>query len=199
MELRKDFLKYENQEQDLGIRFSGLAQASASVYGSGETYGVARIGPYVTTKVRKWESSLGYMVGGVHGDSPFRFDKYRYGKSSIMINEKFNFNDIIALGFRAVISPKKDNIEHDLLTESRLYAIVGPQDLKVCLSYDFVRSMMHFDLLFLLGTDSSKIRFNKLTTKNIDGRNKRKHFEGREKVKIEKPANAENTENTESI
>ena len=187
MELRKDFFKRQNPEQDLEIRISGLGQASATVYGSGQTYGVARIGPYLTTRVKKWESSIGYMVGGVHGDSPFRFDKYRYGKNSIMLNEKFNFNDKIALGFRSVITPKKDNIEHDLLTEARLYAIVGPEDLKVCFSYDFVRSMMHLDFLFLLGTDSSKIKFNKLTTKNIDGRNKRDNFKNQERVKIVKP------------
>jgi len=187
MELRKDFFKYGNHEQDLDLRISGLAQASASVYGSGQTYGVARIGPYLTTRLRRWESSVGYMIAGIHGDSPFRFDKYRYGRSSIMLNEKYNFNDLIAVGYRAVITPKKDNIDHDLLTESRLYAIVGPQDLKVCFSYDFVRSMMHLDLLFLLGTDKSKIKFGKLSTKNIDGRNKRENFNNRECVKIVEP------------
>lgn len=104
-----------------------------------------------------------------------------------MVNEKINFNRLLSVGFRAVISPKKDNIDHDLLTESRVYAIVGPEDLKVCFSYDFVRSMMHLDLLFLLGTETTKVKFDKLTTKNIDGRNKRGKFSKREKVKIEQP------------
>lgn len=186
-EIRKQFFKFENKEQDLSIAFSALAQGAATLYGSGETSGIARIGPFVTTKVKRWESSLGYMFGGIHGDSPFIFDKYRYGKSSIMLNEKFNFNDKFALGYRAVVSPLKDNYEEDLLTESRFYAIFGPQDLKLCISYDFVRDIAHLDFLFLLGSDSSRIHFDKLTTKDADGGREKRDFYKSKPVKIEVP------------
>ena len=186
-ELRKQFFKFENKEQDMSIAFSGLAQGASTLYGSGETVGVARIGPFITTRVKRWESSLGYMFAGIHGDSPFVFDKYRSGKSSIMLNEKFNFNDKFALGFRAVVSPLKDNYEEDLLTESRFYAIFGPQDLKLCVSYDFVRDIAHLDFLFLLGSDSSRINFDKLTTKDADGGREKRDFYKSKPVKIEVP------------
>ncbi len=189
-EMNKSIFEYKNKEQDMGLRFSLLSQAQATIYGSGETVGVARFGPMVTTKVKGWESSLGYLIAGVHGDSPFIFDKYRYGKHSIMLNEKYNFNNKFAIGYRATITPLKDNYENDFLTESRFYVIFGPQDLKMILSYDFVRDIAHFDFMFLLGTESSKINFDKLTTKNIDSREqKRDFYRNAKRVKIEEPEN----------
>ncbi len=187
-EMRKDLFKYRNNEQDFGLRLSAIAQAAATLYGSGQTTGIVRIGPYLTTHLRKWESSLGYLTSGVHGDSPFTFDKYMYGKSSILVNEKFNFNNKFAMGLRATVSPKKDNYKRDLLTEARLYAIFGPQDLKLCVSYDFVRDIAHIDFMFLLGTKSSKIYFDKLTTKNMDT-NSNKDFYKSKPVKIVVPEN----------
>lgn len=187
-EIRKAIFKYENEEQDLSFMLSAMAQGSATLYGSGQTTGVARIGPVVTTKLKCWESSLGYLLAGTHGDSPFIFDKYRYGKSSIMLNEKFRLTDKFALGFRATVTPLKDNYEDDLLTEARLYAIFGPQDLKFVASYDFVRDIAHLDMMFILGTDSSKINFEKLTTKNFDGgEEKRDFYKNAKPVKIQQP------------
>lgn len=186
----KPLLKYENKEQDLSITLSGRAEAAATLYGSGQTTGVARIGPFLSTKVRRWESSIGYLISGVHGDSPFWFDKYMYGKSSVMLNEKFNFNNKFALGYRATVTPLKDNYQDELLTESRFYAIFGPQDLKMVISYDFIRDIAHFDFMFLLGSDSSKINFEKLTTQNMDGsKNKKDFYKNAKPVKIEKPEN----------
>lgn len=187
-EMRKTFFTYKNEEQDLSFSFGAMAQAAATLYGSGQVTGVARIGPIMTTKLKCWESSLGYLLAGTHGDSPFIFDKYRYGKSSIMLNEKFHVTDKFALGFRATVSPLKDNYEKDLLTEARLYAVFGPQDLKFVASYDFVRDIAHFDMMFLVGTDSSRINFEKLTTKNFDGgEEKRDFYRNAKPVKIQQP------------
>ncbi|MBR6298413.1 MAG: LPS-assembly protein LptD [Candidatus Gastranaerophilales bacterium] len=189
-ELRKKLFEYQNKEQDMSIKLSAMAQGAATVYGSGETQGIIRIGPYVTTKLRFWESSIGYMIGGIHGDSPFMFDKYRYGKQTVLLNEQIHFGDKFALGYRANITPMKDNIDDKLLTESRFYAIFGPQDLKLVLSYDFVRDIAHFEFMFLLGTDSSRINFEKLITKNIDGGNRKRDFYRYAKpVKIVEPEN----------
>ena len=189
-ELRKKIFEYRNEEQDLSMKVTAMAQGAATLYGSGQTMGVVRIGPYLTTKVRFWESSIGYMLGGIHGDSPFNFDKYRYGKQTVLLNEQIHFGDKFALGYRANITPMKDNIDDRLLTESRFYAIFGPQDLKFVLSYDFVRDIAHFEFMFLLGTDSSHINFEKLITKNMDGGNQKRDFYKYAKpVKIIEPEN----------
>ncbi|MBR1616885.1 hypothetical protein IJ670_01920, partial [bacterium] len=91
-ELDKKFFERKNKEQDLAVSFGTRLQGAATVYGSGETQATLRFGPYLRSKVKRWESGVGYLIGGVHGDSPFLFDKYMYGKSSITINEKVNFN-----------------------------------------------------------------------------------------------------------
>ncbi len=190
-ELRKKIFEYRNKEQDFSMRINAIAQGAATLYGSGQTMGIVRIGPYLTTKVRFWESSIGYMLGGVHGDSPFEFDKYRYGKQTIMLNEKIHFGEKFALGYRAFVTPMKDNIENEFLTESRFYAIFGPQDLKFVLSYDFVRDIAHFEFMFLLGTESTHINFERLITKNMDGgeNKKRDFYKYAKPVKIVEPEN----------
>ena len=44
--------------------------------------------------------------------------------------------------------------------------------------------------MFLLGSDSSKINFEKLTTQNMDGsKNKKDFYKNAKPVKIEKPEN----------
>lgn len=172
-QISKVLAGYENKEQDLSVKLYAIAQGAATLYGSGETVGVARFGPTVGTRLKCWQSSIGYYFAGVHGDSPFWFDKYRYGKSSIVLNERFDITNKFAIGYRATISPLKDNYEDDLLTESRLYAIFGPDELKLALSYDFVRDICHLDFMFLLGTKSTRIDFEKLSTKDMDKRNEK--------------------------
>ena len=189
-QLSKNLYKYKNKEQDFTVYVNALAQGAATVYGSGETHGIVRIGPQLTSRYKKWEQSIGYFMTGEHGQSPFIFDLYRYGKSTISLNEKFHFSDKLALGFRVFISPMKDNYEEDLITECRFYAVVGPKDVKLALSYDFVRDVAYMDLMFLIGSENSVINFDKLSTKDIDGKVERRDFYKHAKpVKIERPEN----------
>ena len=186
LELSKKIFEYKNSEQDLKIRLSLVAQGSATLYGTGDTVGVFRFGPTLASKLKKWESSISYFQAGIHGDSPFVFDKYRYGRCSILFNEKFNFNNKFAIGYSTTISPNKDNYERDMITESRIYALLGPKDFKIALSYDFVRDIGHLDFMFILGTDSTKINFEKLTTDNIDNAKQKKDFYKKAKtIKVE--------------
>lgn len=189
-QLSKTLFKYKNLEQGYIVQVAANAQGAATVYGTGETHGIVRIGPNVTTRLKRWESNIGYFLSGEHGESAFNFDRYRYGKSTITMNEKFYFSDKFALGFRLFITPMRDNYQDKLLTESRFYAIIGPKDLKVALSYDFIRSMARMDFMFIVGSDSSKIDFDKLITKDIDDKNQRRDFYKYAKpVRIEKPEN----------
>lgn len=189
-QLSKQIFEYQNREQEFAMRTLLMSQAAATVYGSGETHGVFRIGPSLQTKFRRWDSAITYFITGIHGKSPFEFDEYRYGRSAIDLNEKFHLTDKFAFGFRLTISPEKDNSDNDLLTEARIYALFGPKDLKFALSYDFVRDIAHFDALFLLGTESSKINFDRLITKDIDRRNEKADFyKSGSRVKVVDPEN----------
>lgn len=189
-DLRKNLTKYKSRDKDFTIQLDAQVQGAATVYGSGETTGIFRVGPSVTSRFKKWEQSIAYMLSGTHGHSPFLFDEYYYGKSTIMLNEKINFNDKFALGIRLFVTPMKDNYNEELFTEQRVYFIVGPKDTKVAFSYDFVRDVAHLDFMFLLGSDNATINFDKLTTKDIDGKQERRDFyKNAKRVVIEKPEN----------
>jgi len=189
-ELRKNIKRYKNKDKDFLIQLDSIAQGAATVYGSGETTGVVRLGPSISSRYKKWEQNIGYTLSGTHGHSPFLFDEYRYGKQTIMLNEKFSFNDKFAFGFRLFVTPMRDNYNDKLFTETRVYAIFGPKDSKMALSYDFVRDVAHLDFMFLLGSDNAVINFEKLSTKDIDGKQERQDFyKSSKKVTIEKPEN----------
>ena len=89
-------------------------------------------------------------------------------KSSIDIDESLKLGKYLSVGYRGVISPLKDNDDKDLLTENRFYAIAGPEDIKVAFSYDTIRSSVNFDFMFLLGTDSTNIEYDKITVREPD-------------------------------
>ena len=187
---RKKMFSYSNREQDFAMQFDATVQGAATLYGSGETFGIVRIGPTLTTRYKKWDSSIGYMLSGYHGESPFDFDQYRYGRSSLMFNEKFNFNDKFALGFRLFVTPDKENYDNDYFTETRVYVVAGPDDAKVAFSYDFVRDVAHLDLMFLIGSDNAKINFEQLSTRDVEGKATKKDFyKNAKRVRIEKPEN----------
>ena len=188
--LSKSLAKYQSKDKDFAIQFRLSTQGAATVYGSGENHGIIRIGPTVTTKFKRWEQTIAYYMSGEHGESPFYFDKYRYGKQTIQMNEKFKFNDNFAMGLRLFITPMKDNYQEDLFTETRLYLMFGPRDAKVAFSYDFVRDVSHLDFMFLIGSDNTAINFDKLTTKDIDGKQeKRDFYKNINRVVIDDPEN----------
>ena len=88
--------------------------------------------------------------------------------------------------FWVTVTPDRDNFEHDLFTEQRIYALIGPRDVKLALAYDFVRDMGFIDIMFILGSDNTRINFEKLTTKDIDGaKNKQDFYRKAKTVKVE--------------
>ncbi len=165
-QLNKNIFTISNKEQDLSLTFGVLGQTMATVYGTGETTALVRGGPSIATRVKNWKSNISYTIGGFHGASPFKFDEYTYGKTSINIDESIKLCKYISLGYKGVVSPLKDNSDDDLMTENSFYAVIGPEDVKMAFSYDTIRKNAHFDVMFLLGTDNAKIDFDKMTIKN---------------------------------
>lgn len=173
-ELSKSLKTFGSKEQDMYVNISALAQTMATVYSeTGDTMALFRVGPSITSRVKRWNSNITYTLGGVHGHSPYAFDEYRYGRQTIMFDESLILNKYISVGYRGTLSPLKDNYDKDILTENRFYAVVGPEDVKVAFSYDAVRQNMNFNFLFLLGSDNLDLRYEKLTVQNPDKLGKR--------------------------
>ncbi len=165
-QLTKPFITLGDREQETWLVLGGVGQVSATVYGTGDTNAFAKVGPYIQSRVNRWGSRINMLVGGVHGESPFGFDNYRYGRLSFNIDENIRINKYLAVGYRGTISPLKDNYKEDLVTENRFYVLAGPEDIKCAFSYDSIRQRAAFDIYMMLGTDRYKNTYDKLTIQN---------------------------------
>lgn len=189
-ELYKILFEKKNQEQDMYIRTIAYTQAGATLYGTGDVTGVVRFGPSIQTRVKNWGSRIMYGMAGVHGRSPFSFDEYIYGKQYITIDENIRLGKYLALGYQGTISILRDNPDRDLLTENKFYVVAGPEDVKLAFSYDTYRERAIFDVLFLVGKDTAKIKYDKLTVKEPDKIGKKtSNFENLKYYKVKVPEN----------
>lgn len=189
-ELYKTFFEKRNEEQDMYIRTLAYTQAAATLYGTGDTVGVVRFGPMIQTRVKNWGSRIMYGMAGVHGRSPLYFDEYIYGKQYITIDENIRLGKYLAVGYQGTISILRDNPDKELLTENKFYVVAGPEDVKLAFSYDTYRERAIFDVLFLVGKDTAKLKYDKLTIKNPDKAGKKtSNFENLKYYKVKVPEN----------
>lgn len=187
-ELYKTLFDKRNEEQDLRMKVYAYTQAAGTVYGTGDVTGVVRFGPMLQTRVKNWGSRIMYGMAGVHGRSPLRFDEYIYGKQYITIDENIRLGKYLALGYQGTISILRDNPDKDLLTENKFYVVAGPEDVKLAFSYDTYRERAIFDVLFLVGKDTAKIKYDKLTIKDPDKAGKKtSNFENLKYYKVKVP------------
>ena len=189
-ELSKTLFEKRNPEQDMYLRSYIYTQAGATLYGTGDVVGIVRFGPSLQTRVKNWGSRISYGMAGVHNESPLMFDKYIYGKQFITIDENIRLGRFLAVGYQGTISILRDNPDRDLLTENKFYVIAGPDDVKVAFSYDAYRERALFDVFFMVGNDNSKIKYDKLTARNMDKTGKKTSpFENFKFYKVKVPEN----------
>ncbi len=178
----KPLYKYMNEEGNIGVKFGLVAQTAATVYTSGDTLGLVRFGPALNTKVGPWTQAVMYYQTGSAGQSPFYFDRYRYGRSNVVLIESLKVCKYLSLGYLASLSMNSDYSDDDLLQENRLIVSVGPEYAKFTIGYDSVRRNTMFIFSMLVGTKDSDITFKKTILKNPDKFGKKKS----EKKKIKR-------------
>ncbi|MDD3236933.1 MAG: hypothetical protein PHV37_02400 [Candidatus Gastranaerophilales bacterium] len=175
----KPIYSYTNQKKDFNFNMNVVAQTALSLYTTGDTVGIARLGPAFQTTYKKWAQSLIYYQSAVAGHSPFLFDEYMYGKSNVVLIESLKINKYLTLGFLSSLALLKDNYENDMLQEARFLVSVGPDYAKVTLGYDAYRqsTMMLFSMM--VGTEGSDVKFKKAVLKNPENLNKKnkRHFD----------------------
>ncbi len=138
------------------------SQFDIAVYGTGDTYGVVRAGPVLSTGVGPFNAWIAYYQGGIYGDTPFLTDKFYYGKTNVTLNSSYKINKYLSLEYFTSLNLSKDNYDQKLLAENRIYCWIGPDDLKFRIGYDTKRKSTRFDFNMLLGSDRSAIEFDKL-------------------------------------
>ncbi len=200
----KPVYTYQNDEGNIAINAGLVAQTVASAYTTGDVHGLFRIGPAVSTKVGPWKQSLLYYQTAIAGQSPFEFDRYRYGRSNFVFIESLKLCRYLTVGYLASLAMNRDVPSDDLFQENRVLVSIGPDYAKFTIGYDSIRHNTMFLLSMLVGTQDSDIQFKKTVVKNPnmlgkENNNSNKKFKKHSKRyyldKLGKHKNEENNKN----
>ncbi len=172
----KPVYSYQNEEGNISMDAGLVAQTVSSVYTTGDVLGLFRIGPAINTKVGPWHQSLLYYQTAIAGQSPFEFDRYRYGRSNFVFIESLKLFKYLSVGYLASLAMNRDVSSDDLFQENRVLLSIGPDYAKFTIGYDSIRHNTMFLMSMLVGTQDSDIQFKKTVLKNPNtlGRQKNK-------------------------
>lgn len=162
----KPIYSYKNDEGNIGFSTGLVAQTVATTYTTGDVAGLFRVGPAINTTVGPWKQTMMYYQTAVAGDTPFNFDRYRYGRSNVVVMESLKVCKYLSLGYLASIAMNREVKSDDLFQESRILVSVGPEYAKVTIGYDSYRRNTMFLFSMLVGTQNSDIEFKKSVIKN---------------------------------
>ena len=179
----KPIYKYKNEEGNISLNLGLVAQTSAAVYTSGDTFGLFRVGPSLNTKVGPWNQALIYYQTASAGQSPFYFDRYRYGRSNLVLIESLKVCKYLTVGYMASLAMNSDYKNDDLFQENRILVSIGPEYARLTIGYDSMRRNTMFILSMLVGTKDSDIEFKKTILKNPDKFGKEKSKQKKSKKK----------------
>lgn len=170
-ELTKNIFEYKNNSNDFAMRGGIGVQGMTSQYTSGETFALGRIFPYFLTTFKNWSQYVSYYQTGVGGKTPFVFDDYYYGKSSLQLIEGLRINKYLSVGYVATLAIngrksyytgiRRDDDIDDLMQESQFLISIGPDEAKVTLGYDVKRQTTKLYYSMLLGSKDMDIKFDK--------------------------------------
>jgi len=145
----------------LGMR----AQLITAAYTSGDFLGIGRIGPTLNLNLldkQRLQTSLTYTVSHTMGKSPFVFDTYYGGKQNVSVNNIFRINKNLSIGNQGSYSLQRDNARNSLVVGNIIYLLVGPQDLKAQIGYDFFNRRSHFGLNYYPGVKNTVMNYDTL-------------------------------------
>lgn len=108
-----------------------------------------------------------YMLSAWEDNTPMeRFDAYRYGRSSVMIREAIKLNRFLSLAWTGLVTLSDDAPNGKLFQENAFLFILGPEDIKFTLGYDFVRKRTYLTVGLSLNTTGSTLNYKTLEIKN---------------------------------
>lgn len=144
------------------LNFGVRGQVAAHGYTSGDLLGIIRGGPTMNINFNKLRSQVGYFQTASFGQSPFVFDAYIGGSQNLSLNNQLIVNNYLMVGMHQSLNLKKDNARNALAVGNDIYFLVGPQDVKMQIGYDFINKRSHFGIQYYPGGKNTVIGFDKL-------------------------------------
>ena len=204
----QNFLNYKNEEKQTAFSFDISTQLAASLYGTGDTQFIGRIGPRIHTQYKRWMQDIGYFHSVYHDESPIPvFDAYRYGKSNVYLRETFRFSRYFALSWFGSINLSGDSPNDRAFQENSFYLTVGPEDIKFHIGYDFIRENTYFMFEVLMNAKGTKVDYDRLEIKQDKKAQKKEDpkdpqensFETSQKAPVLQHAQVENVKTVEDV
>ena len=165
-EARQNFFKYEDEENLKAIKFDIVSQLSASLYGTGDTQVIGRIGPLLHTQYKRWMQDIGYYFSAIDDNTPMPvFDAYRYGKQNLYLREYFRINRYLTVSWFSSINMTGDSPNGKTFQENSFYVSVGPDDMKFNVGYDFIRQNLYCTVEMMMDAKGTKVDYDTLEIK----------------------------------
>lgn len=174
-ELYKELFTYVYSD-DIDLQIGLIGQTSLGVYGTGDTQAVVRFAPTISHRFKRWHSRVSYYMSGIKDDSPFDFDKYRYGKSALEFTQSLAICKYLSIAYRGVYVLDGETYDNKNMQENRFYVSVGPPNAKFSIGYDYLRKNTYFDMSMLIGSEKSGVDFEYLEMNDVEKQKKNNKF-----------------------
>jgi hypothetical protein len=144
--------------------FGLRAQLLGSAYTSADYVALGRIGPTMNLNFMdgKLQSSVAYTLSHSIGKSPFVFDSYYGGAQNVSLNNQLRVTKFLSLGTINSFSLNRDNAKNALAVGNSIYMMVGPEDVKATIGYDFVNSRSFFGFNYYPGPNNTVVDYDKM-------------------------------------
>ncbi len=143
--------------------FGVSGQVALSGYTTGDFVGILRAGPNVRMQMGdRFSSYVRYFYAASAGESPFVFDTYYRGRNSVLSVNQVRINKYVTMGMRTNVSLARDNATSSLFTGNSIFLLLGPDDVKLNLAYDFIRQRSFFGINYIPGNERKTLHYDRM-------------------------------------
>ena len=165
-QVNQNFYSYRNEDRQTAFTFGVVGQLAASLYGTGDTQIIGRIGPILHTQYKRWMQDIGYFHSAYEDNSPIPvYDAYRYGKSNIYVREYIRLNRYLTVSWFGSMNISGDAPNDKMFQENAFFISFGPDDIKFSIGYDFIRENTRFMVEVMMDTKGTKVDYDRLEIK----------------------------------
>lgn len=162
----QNIVKYKDEEKQKAFSIDISGQLAASIYGTGDTQMIGRIGPRMHTQYKRWMQDIGYFHSVYDDNSPIPvFDAYRYGKSNVYLREYLRIARWLTVSWFGSINLSGDSPNGRPFQENSFYLSVGPDDIKFNVGYDFIRENTFFTVEVMMDAKGTQVDYDRLEIK----------------------------------
>ena len=165
-EASQNIYSYTNKDELKAFSLNLRGQLASSVYGTGDTQMIGRIGPMASFQYKRWKQDLGYLFSVYEDNTPMPvFDAYRYGKQALYIREYLRVCKWLTLSWFGTLNLSGDSPNGKDFQENSFYVSVGPDDVKFNIGYDTIRENLYCIIELMMDAKGTTVEYDTLEIK----------------------------------